>query len=195
MNKLTGFYELKSNGLPSVDWKQYNPDTVLDDHILWTIRSAVEKGNDLNLPRLIGVTAAEAKAFADGLLKKFTPYDMVIYYPYFIAEKSGVMEIALNKTVIEGVQDDLWNFVTYNKKDVTLILSDDDTEIIGNKAFFQTDELSKLLSYVNMIKNKYRDYILEGKSVFLEWSFAYKSSVSKEKIGEKKLVFYEIRTV
>ena len=195
MNKLTGFYELQRNGLPSVDWKKYSTDTVLDSDILWTIRSAVENGDDLNLPRLVGATADEAQLFANQLIAKLKSNDMIIYYPYFIADKSGVMEIALEKTVIEGVDGDLWNFVTYNKKDITIIFHNDKKNVFGNECFFENSELTKLLSYVNMIKNKYRDYIFEGKSIFLEWSFAYKSSINKERVGEKKLVFYEIRTV
>ena len=61
--------------------------------------------------------------------------------------------------------------------------------------FFDDNELSKLLSYVSMLKNRYRDYLYEGKSIFLEWSFSYRSTVDKNKIGDKTLVFYEIRTV
>lgn len=195
MNKLLGFYELKSNGLPSVEWSKYNSDAELDNNILWTIRSAVEKGDDLNLPRLIGATSREAKRFADDLLLKLGENDLIIYYPYFIAEKSGVLEIALDKVVIEAVYEDLWNLVTNNNKDVTIIISGNEKTIIGESNFFDDNELSKLLSYVSMLKNRYRDYLYEGKSIFLEWSFSYRSTVDKNKIGDKTLVFYEIRTV
>ena len=195
MNKLLGFYELKSNGLPSVEWRKYNSGAELDNNILWTIRSAVEKGDDLNLPRLIGATSEEAKKFADNLLFKLGENDLIIYYPYFIAEKSGVLEIALDKIVIEAVYEDLWNLVTNNNKDVTIIISDNEKTIIGEGNFFDDNELAKLLSYVSMLKNRYRDYLFEGKSIFLEWSFSYKSTVDKNKIGDKTLVFYEIRTV
>lgn len=195
MNKLLGFYELKSNGLPSVEWRKYNSGAELDNNILWTIRSAVEKGDDLNLPRLIGATSEEAKKFADNLLFKLGENDLIIYYPYFIAEKSGVLEIALDKIVIEAVYEDLWNLVTNNNKDVTIIISDNEKTIIGEDNFFDDNELAKLLSYVSMLKNRYRDYLFEGKSIFLEWSFSYKSTVDKNKIGDKTLVFYEIRTV
>lgn len=195
MNKLMGFYELKDNGLPSVEWRRYDKKVELDDNILWTIRCAVEKGDDLNLPRLIGATAEEAKGFANALLNKLSIYDLIIYYPYFIAEKSGVLEIALDKIVIEAVYEDLWNLVTDNNKDVTMLITNNKKSIIGKEDFFSEDEISKLLSYVNMLKNRYRDYLLEGKSIFLEWSFSYKSTVDQQKIGDKTLVFYEIRTV
>ncbi len=195
MNKLLGFYELKSNGLPSVEWRKYTKDTVLDNNILWTIRSAVEKGDDLNLPRLIGATSEEAENFADELLLRLGENDLIIYYPYFIAEKSGVLEIALDKVVIEAVYEDLWNLVTDNNKDVTIIISGSEKNVIGKNNFFDDNELSKLLSYVSMLKNRYRDYLLEGKSIFLEWSFSYRCTVDKTKTGNKTLVFYEIRTV
>jgi hypothetical protein len=60
MNKYLGFYELKYLGIPTVPWKQFDNATTLDENYLWTIRSAVESGNDFNLPRAVGVSAEEA---------------------------------------------------------------------------------------------------------------------------------------
>ena len=53
MNKMMGFYELKDSGLPSVRWKEFERTTSLDRTKLWTIRCAVQRGSDLNLPRLV----------------------------------------------------------------------------------------------------------------------------------------------
>ena len=64
MNKLQGFYRLRQGGLPAVPWQTFSPDTRLEEGILWTVRSAVERGDDQNLPRLVGAPAAEAAAFA-----------------------------------------------------------------------------------------------------------------------------------
>ena len=119
MNKLEGFFELNRVGLPSVPWKEYNKNVSLDEDILWTIRSAVLSGKDFNLPRKVGVHASEANAFAENLVNKLRDNGMVVYYPYFIAEKSGVMEVAADKVVIEAVKADLWNLVSYNDRDVT----------------------------------------------------------------------------
>ena len=69
MNKLMGFLELKDMRLPSIQWKQYTGNEVLSNNFLWTIRSAVYFGNDLNLPRCVCKNAEEAKKFADDLLK------------------------------------------------------------------------------------------------------------------------------
>ena len=47
MNKLMGFLELKEMSLPSIPWKQYTGNEKLDEKYLWTIRSAVYRGEDL----------------------------------------------------------------------------------------------------------------------------------------------------
>ena len=60
MNKLLGFYELKDSVLPTIPWKEFNKEVKLDSNILWTVRSAVYRGEDLNLPRAVGVNALDA---------------------------------------------------------------------------------------------------------------------------------------
>ena len=131
MNKLMGFLELKEMRLPSVPWKQYTGTENLNNEFLWTIRSAVYRGNDLNLPRMVGEDSIKAKRFADKLLNQMGDKGMVIYYPYFVASKSGTLCVGPNKIVIEAVKDDLWNLVTYSDRNVTLIITDDETETIG----------------------------------------------------------------
>ena len=195
MNKLEGFYALNDLRLPTVPWRQYKNDTILDDSILWTIRSAVLHGDDFNLPRKIGATANEAKEFAEILLNKLGENDLIIYYPFFIALKSGVIDISNDRIVIEAVADDLWNLVTYNKKNVTIIITDNDTLYIGDQGFLSQDEFNELLRFGYMIKRVFRNEIYSGHSILLEWSYSIKSDLNKKPIGEKKLVFYEIRTV
>jgi hypothetical protein len=194
MNKLEGFLALRKSGLPSVPWKEYKEYTELDSNILWTIRSAVSQGNDLNLPRKIGVTAEEAKAFADLLLSTLDKDDLVLYYPYFIAIKSGVIEVSGNRIVIEAVKEDLWNLVTNNNKDITVIFEEDNLRFVGDSEFLTQDELFELIDYCLSIKRKYGDLIIDGKSILLEWSFAYEASINNESMGKPTLIFYEIRT-
>ena len=79
MNKLMGFYELKESSLPTIPWQLYTPSVQLDNTKLWTIRSAVNRGDDLNLPRLVGKNAVEAKQFADNLYEKLRDKGIVIY--------------------------------------------------------------------------------------------------------------------
>ena len=195
MNKLEGFYALNDLRLPTVPWKQYKKDTILDDSILWTIRSAVVRGDDLNLPRKIGVSASEANNFAKMLLNKLGDNDLIIYYPFFIALKSGVIDISNNRIVIEAVAEDLWNLVTYNKKNVTIIITDNDISYVGDKEFLSETELNELLKFGFVIKRTFRDEICSGHSVLLEWSYSMKSDLNKRPIGKKSLVFYEVRTV
>ncbi|MFR0075743.1 MAG: hypothetical protein ACLRVD_15945 [Blautia caecimuris] len=195
MNKLMGFYELKDMNIPSVPWKEYTSETRLKSHMLWTVRTAVFNGDDLNLPRKVGVVAEEAQQFGDKMLKEFEKKGITIYYPYFIANKSGNLNVFSDKIVIEAVKDDLWNLVTYSDRDVTVIIESNDKRIIGNKKFLQEEQLNELLKYVPTIRRTFRDDLLEGKSVMLEWSFANKSDINKEPIDEEFLVFYEARTV
>lgn len=195
MNKLQGFYALKKSNLPSVSWKKYEKDIELDSNILWTIRTAVMQGDDLNLPRKIGVTASEAQSFAQELFRVLNPEDMIIYYPFFIAIKSGVLDVSSHRIVIEAVKDDLWNLVTNNKTDVTIIFEEDDIKIKGDDKFLSQDEVLQLIDYCLSVKRQFHEEIERGKSVMLEWSFACKSNLERKPIGEERLIFYEIRTV
>lgn len=195
MNKLEGFLALRKSGLPSVPWQEYKQDTVLDRNILWTVRSAVSQGDDLNLPRKIGVKAEEAKVFADEMLSVLGKNDLILYYPYFVAVKSGVIEVSEKRVVIEAVNEDLWNLVTNNNKDVTIIFENDNLRFVGNSEFLSQAELFELIDYCIIVKRKFGELLINGKSIFLEWSFACKANIDNKSIGEAKLVFYEIRTV
>ena len=195
MNKLMGFFELKNMALPAVSWKEYIGNEELRSDLLWTVRSAVFRGNDLNLPRLVGVSADEAKRFADQLKDKLGDNGMVIYYPYFIANKSGTLEIGRDTVVIEAVQKDLWNMVSLSNRDVTIQIFDAQEIVNGDRDFLTIVEKDDLLSNVKEIRRVFRDDLLEGRHILLEWSFAQNCNLEKEPIEEEYLVFYEIRTI
>lgn len=196
MNKLMGFLELKEMKLPSVPWQQYTGKEYLDDKFLWTIRSAVYQGDDLNLPRLVGKNSEESKKFADNLLQKMKEKGMVVYYPYFIAKKSGTLEVRNKSIIIEAVKDDLWNLVTYSDREVTVIIDNNGCiDYIGNDIFLQQEELEQLLKYVPEIKRIFREDLLEGNAALLEWSFAISCDSNKKPVDGTYLVFYEARTV
>lgn len=190
-----GFLELKEMRLPSIPWKQYLGGERLDEKYLWTIRSAVYRGDDLNLPRSVGENAQKSEEFAEQLLRRINDNGIVIYYPYFIANKSGTLEVKREQIIIEAVSKDLWNLVTYSDRDVTIIIDKDKKEIMGTKDFLSEAEQSELLKYVPEIRKLFRDDLLEGKSVLLEWSFANSCDNKKNAIGKEYLVFYEARTV
>lgn len=195
MNKLMGFYELKDSGLPTIPWQIYTGKEDLDSNLLWTIRTAVFKGEDLSLPRAIGVTADEAHNKAQLFINQLKDNGIVIFYPYFVANKSGTLNIYNDKYVIEAVKDDLWNLVTESKRDVTIIgANNGDITFNGNKDFLSIAEQKLLASYAPYIRKLYRDELLQGNNLLLEWSFAVNTDVTKSKIGDEYLVFYEIRT-
>lgn len=199
MNKYFGFYELKSINLPTVPWERFTRETSLDEGLLWTIRVAVEKSNDLNLPRRIGARADEALSAGNEFLDKYSERGLVIYYPYFIAEKSGVLEINSNYVLMEAVERDLWNLVTHGKRDVTVIIPSGkdirEAQYHGRHDFLKWEEIEELLKYAAVIKGRFRDSLSEGKSIFAEWSFAYNTDANKQPIGNRYLVFYELRAV
>ena len=195
MNKYMGFYELKYLGIPTVPWKQFEKTTILDEEHLWTIRAAVESGYDFNLPRVVGVNAQEACDKGMQLLEKYAEKGMVVFYPYFIAEKSGVVDISSERVVVEGVKGDLWNLVTHGRKDVTIVSTNDLLEFQGDDKLLLKYELDEILEHAGYVKGKYRECLASGKSVLLEWSYAYASDINHQPIGEKYLVFYELRTI
>jgi len=195
MNKYMGFFELKDMDIPSVPWNIFDDCTKLDEGMLWTIRVAVERGADMNLPRLVGVTAREAYEKGRELLARYKNHGMVVYYPYFIAAKSGVMEVSSQQTVIEAVNEDLWNLVTYGKKDVTVVVINGKYEFYGEKDFLTDGELEKLLHYERIMRQRYRDCIIEGQSILSEWSFAFNTDIRRKPIGDPYLIFYELRSV
>ncbi|HWR60263.1 MAG TPA: hypothetical protein VN580_01545 [Clostridia bacterium] len=195
INKLMGFYELKAVNIPTVPWKKYSRGTVLDSGILWTVRVALKSGADVSLPRAVGVTAGEAVEKADAFLGMYGDNGLVIYYPYFIADKSGVIDISSGRTVIEAVDKDLWNLVTHGRKNVTITIGDSGASYDGDRSFLPEAELSLLQDSISRIKAYYRGLLSEGKSIITEWSFAYSSGIDGRPSGEKFLVFYELRSV
>lgn len=197
MNKYLGFYELKSLNIPTVRWERFTYDTELDRSKLWTIRVAVEKSKDLHLPRLIGAGAEEAEKKGKELLEVYSNRGMVIFYPYFIAEKSGVLEINNTRTVIEAVENDLWNLVTFGIKNVTMVYPNapNGGNIVyhGDREFLSCEELDELRRCSGVIRGAYRDELNEGRSMLAEWSFAYDTDVSRQPGSERYLVFFELR--
>jgi len=195
MNKLMGFFELKNLNLPIIPWEEYTGTQSFSEDRLWTIRTALFKGQDQNLPRYIGVDGKKAKECADRLYNEFKDKGIVIFYPYFIAQKSGNLCVNNDKTIIEAVRGDLWNLVTYSKRDVTIVLSGNKIENDGDKDFLDNTELDEILKYIPQIKQEFKEILLEGKNILLEWSFAYDCDSKKNIIGDKYLVFYEARAV
>ncbi|MEG6616637.1 hypothetical protein V6C27_09450 [Peptococcaceae bacterium 1198_IL3148] len=197
MNKLQGFYELKWIGIPAITWKIFTEDTIFDENLLWTIRVAVRFGEDINLPRAIGVKAEEAKFVAKNFLNDFKENGLIIYYPFFIAIKSGNMEIKESRIIIEAVKNDLWNLTTGGERDVTIFIDrlTKEMQFYGDETFLTMQEIDELLRYAARIRVKYKDYIFDRSSVMVEWSYAINTDINRKPIGERYLVFYECRVL
>ena len=197
MNKLEGFYELDKMNVPSVPWRHFTGEEALDTNLLWTVRAAVQTGKDFDLPRAIGVTAEEAMAKGREFLADLAEHDLVIYYPYFMAIKSGVIDIQENRTIIEAVDKDLWNLTTRGHKDVTIIINhmNDDYSTYGNSSFLEEAEVNELLKYAARIRSAHRNVIFANSSVLVEWCYAVNTNVKREMVGERYLVFMECRTI
>lgn len=195
MNKLLGFYELKNSSLPTIPWREFDSSVSLSGNRLWTIRSAVYHGKDISLPRLVGATASEAYDFAVDLKRRMGENGIVIYYPYFLAEKSGTMAVYWDCFIVEAVRGDLWKLVAESDCDVTIKFAYEGMDISGDVALLSAVQIEYLKSQVGKIRYMFRDDLLEGKGALLEWSFAYDCDSNKEKQGSEFLVFYEARTI
>lgn len=195
MNKLYGFYELKDLNIPSIEWMEFTEDTKLDKNLLWSVRTSVFTGKDVSLPRKIGVPAEEAETFGKRLLLKYANNGLIVYYPFFLAKKSGTLMIQKDSVIIDAVEGDLWNLVDNNQIDVHLALNADNKLISKSSDFLDNNEINEIIKYIPVIKKSFYRDLLVGKSVLLEWSFSCKSSIDKKCIGNTELVFFELRTV
>jgi hypothetical protein len=206
VNKLMGFYELKRVGLNAPKFKLYKlgDPILLEDDILYTVRTAVYIGKDMSLPREVGVNKVEAKAFAENTLKRLGDNAQIIIYPFFHAYSSGTLISSGPRILIEACKNDLWNLVDHNIIDYRYIgvvsLENGavkyDTTITGD--LLSSEQILELVSASDIVNRKFSDEVLiEGKSLYLEWSYAVPvNEVTKEPLDqEPELVFYELRII
>lgn len=156
MNKLMGFFRLKELGIPVVRWERYTGMQTLDPTLLWTVRTAVVRGGDTGLPRVVGVTGEEAEAFARAMFERLGGDGMVVYYPYFIANLSGTMEVARDCVVIECVRGDLWQLVTDGRCDLSLMLGSEAPRYQGDLAVLPATKLEALRGAERILRPQFR---------------------------------------
>lgn len=196
INKLLGLYELREISIPQVEWEEFKPESSsFSEDFLWSVRTASYGENDINLPRLIGAPASKAWDFALSQYRIYKDRGLVFFYPYFVAEKSGTLLIKNKETVIEGVEADLWNFVTSGSRAVTIIEKDNKTTFYGNKDFLSSMELAEIHKSATVIRNSLKSYLQEDQSFLLEWSFGYDTNVKNERLSETYLLFYELKSI
>ena len=196
MNKLMGFYELKQSSLPSVSWQEYTGQEILPEGFLWTLRIAVYKGKDIGLSRYVGITTKEANEKLIELYRKYKAIGMVVYYPFFIAQKSGTLSISQRQWVIEAVAGDLWHLVAESKVDVTMVKNNEKLwQVTGQNHFLTKGEINEIEKCIPLVQSTFRNLIMEGKTLLLEWSFACDSNIKGQAIGSPYLIFYEVRSI
>lgn len=193
MNRIQDYYVLNCLDLPTIPWKEYYYSSRLDKDILWTIKSETRNDTSENLPRKIGVTAQEAKEFGVELYKDLKKDQMIFYYPYFCAVKSGIIDINNDRIVIESAKDDIDNLVKKNNVDVTLIFREDDVEIHGDKDFLTQEEIIQLIDQAVKIKKQCAKDINDGKNLLFHWTYACYTSVDKKPMGKKNLMFFKVK--
>lgn len=216
INKLLGFYELKSSGLPHPNFKIYdNTDNInCDKPILYTVRTAVYRGGDISLPRAVGVDGPTAKAKAVEILRQLGDNAQIYVAPYFIATKSGTMLIGPDTLIVEACWEDLWNLVDHHKidgyydgwyhetkKDAEVLMPGEavtptrmsSNAIEGN--ILTTELVEDLKKYVERLRRIYRNELLCNNLIYLEWSCACESSLDKVPLSEPELVFFELKII
>ncbi len=197
MNKLDGFFKLNSINLPTVEWKAFQPGIKFSNDHLWTVRCAVMRGKDFELPRLIGAEAIAAQKFAENLYSKLGAGGLVIYYPFFVAELSGTLIVSQTAAEIECVRGDLWNLVDSGHTDGTLkydFASDKLMELTNTNAL-TSERTAELVNCASVLRRSFRDELAEGSSIYTEWSYAFEVNEKKLPHGQAFLVFYELKTL
>lgn len=204
--------------LPTVEWKQFFPDTTLDQNILWSIKveeipvsneeKTVEKKKKSPLHflkdrrcmkhqrtnALIGVNAGTAQEFGEKKRKQIdSNTHAIIYYPYYTVVKSGILDMNRDRIVIEGTKGDISNMVTHNHVEVTMIFQNDDLEIVGDEKFFTQEEVLPLIDFGREIKKMVAADMELNKNIQLYFSYVYHTSEVLKPEGKQKLIFYQFK--
>ena len=199
INKLLGFYELQKTGLPVIKFKEIktiNDINTIQSSIprakLWTLRTAVYCGDDMWLPKAVGVTIEDAILFAKPLLEDENI--SIVMYPYFWALSSGNLVITHDSILVEAISGDLWKMNSQNI-DYTFQyqISTETLTSGGLKEFLTKQQNRELLQFGKIIFSKYKNDILSSSGMQFEWSYA--SYVEPEMTQEWNLIFYEMRTL
>lgn len=219
MKILQNDYILKSLELPTMEWKQYFPDTEFAQNILWSIKVEEipsSKSKEETLPKkkinflpfgnmlrdkekerqhgLIGVDAKTAKGFANRHYKSISPTKQaMIYYPYYMVGKSGILDINSSRIVIEGTKGDISNLVKHNQIEVMMMFTKEDMNIHGDDHFFSKEQVLSLIDTARKVKRMTAEDLEFGKNIQLHFSYVYKTSTALQPEGELQLIFYQFK--
>ncbi len=195
-SRILCFYAIKalySQGVPCVPLEEYNKHTKLSNDKLWTVRTSPinQKGVYGDTPKLIGKKSEYVHrwiAMCPSAYKFF-------YYPYFIAEKSGLLYIHHRKITIEATKGDLWNLTDNHNCVECITVVKNDQQIIGETEFLTSNEIQSILKYVPYFITQREISFQRGNQLQVEWSFAYDSDLDKHPVGNPHLLFYGFRDI
>lgn len=192
MNKYCGLLEIKFLKLPDLEWIEYNEKTTLNPNKLWTVRTANDFGNNIELPHKIGVSSEEAYKCAISWEEK---YDHVLINECFNAKISGNIMVYLEGAVIEWVKGNSTDLTRKGRVDETIcLLFKEYNKIV--KTCLDTKVFEKLKSYAKYIAYKERNYLLDDKAIIVEWSVVdSKNNEIEYSYSENEIVFYDLRIV
>ena len=191
INKYQGLMLLKQCRLPTISWSVFTYDTVLSDNCRWTLRAVRELGNDFGLPIFLDISSKEAVGIGRSLLDQYSSNRFILLvYPYFTSEKSGVMQVETDRVVVEAVRGNCSDLTRYSKLDISLIYKDTRDVAYGDIAFFTDEELVTIERYASRLRRQFFRMVLDGFIVVLEWSFAVYKNTAKE-----NFLFQELRVI
>jgi hypothetical protein len=193
INKLSGFSLIEKLKLERPNWTiikaELSEEIVksLDDDKIYTVRTAIESGEDFGLPRFVGLTGRDIKQRIDELLSEFETLSGVflIIYPYFKAEFSGNILIKFGlktSVVIESCEGSLWNLTENSILDYKGFLElNDSFEIL--KEVSDIPRWEELKEQTIRISRELKKLVSE-REIIIEWSYT----------GDK-FIFYELKSI
>jgi hypothetical protein len=120
---------------------------------------------------------------------------VVVEYPYFVSEICGNIKITLNRIFVEIVRYDIWNSYIDGKKDTIILTNDKFMRHIKKDDLLDETEIREILKEGKKLKTRYKKYLLDGKSIMLEWCYAIETDLLGNKKGDPYLALYDGRII
>ena len=157
----------------------------------WTVRSCLlglNSRSEFGLKRAVGISADQVASRLEEFNQYYQNMDLravFVVYPYFSANKSGIIEIRDSECVIEAVKGSQWKLTeegapseswSYTGPLGDASISQFQRQSYGNVKILESEELARLCALIPHIRES---------RVLLEWTFT----------PEGELFFYDMRPV
>jgi phosphohistidine swiveling domain-containing protein len=209
--KLQGLFRIEDLRLPHPDWHfvvvdpttvssvdpefrsklRYYSDLRLSENDKWTVRTCLVEGRpteEYGLKRAVGVASIEVKSLLTDFQKYYRDasfHPIFVVYPYFSADKSGIVEIHQNEELIEAVNGSQWRLTEEGAPSESWHYRGERNDIDASRFERRLDygtpiltpvELNVLVSSISRVPDN---------DVLLEWTFT----------PEGNLLFYDMRSI